>query len=61
MEMWTVKIRDQTVHSVQSNPDLHYPQKLLVSSMEAKELSPLTKQHNFRLAQVESINFAHKK
>ena len=28
MKMWTVLIRDQTVHSVQSDLDLHCPQKL---------------------------------
>ena len=36
--MWTVKIRDQTAHSVQSDLDLHYPQKLLVLSLVREEL-----------------------
>ena len=37
--MWRVKIRDQTAQSVQSNPDLHCPQKLLVSSSVRTELA----------------------
>ena len=40
MKMWTVEIRDQTAHSVQSDLDLHCPQKLLVSSTIGKELKP---------------------
>ena len=39
MEMWTVQIRDQTALSVQSDLDLQYPQKLLLSSTVGKELS----------------------
>ena len=35
--MWTVQIRDQTAHSVQSDLDLHCPQKLLVSSSVRKK------------------------
>ena len=38
MKMWTVWIRDQTARSVQSDLDLHCPQKLLVSSSVRKEL-----------------------
>ena len=30
--MWTVKIRDQTAQTVQSDIDLHCPHKLLVTS-----------------------------
>ena len=37
--MWTVQIRDQTARSVQSDLDLHCPQKLLVSSTVRKELT----------------------
>ena len=33
-----MKVRDQTAHSVQSDLDLHSPQKLLVSSAVRKEL-----------------------
>ena len=36
--MWTVYIRDQTARSVQSDLDLHCPQKLLLSSTVGKEL-----------------------
>ena len=35
-KMWTVLIRDQTAHSVQSDLDLHFPQKLPVSSSVKK-------------------------
>ena len=38
MEMWTVSIKDQTAHSVQSDLDLHCPQQFLVSSTVRKEL-----------------------
>ena len=37
MEMLTVYIRDQTTRSVQSDLDLHCPQKLLVLSTTRKE------------------------
>ena len=37
--MWTVQIRDQTAHSVQSDLDIHCPQKLLVSSSVRKDLT----------------------
>ena len=40
MKMWTVYIRDQTARSVQSDLDVHCPQKLLVSSTVMKDLSP---------------------
>ena len=33
MKMWTVKIRDETAYSVQSDLDLHCPQKLVSSSV----------------------------
>ena len=36
--MWKVYIRDQTACSVQSDLDLHSPQKLLVSSSVREEL-----------------------
>ena len=36
--MWTVYIRDQTALSVRSDLDLHYPQKLLMSSSVREEL-----------------------
>ena len=36
--MWTVKIRDQTAGFVQSDLDLHCPQKLVVSSSVRKQL-----------------------
>ena len=35
-----MQIRDQTAHSVQSDLDLHCPQKLLVSSSVRNGLSP---------------------
>ena len=38
MTMWTVKVRDQTARSVQSDRELHCPQKLLVSSKVGKDL-----------------------
>ena len=38
MKMWTVRIRDQTALSVKSDLDLHYPQKLLMSSSDEKVL-----------------------
>ena len=38
MKMWTVWIRDQTETSVQSDLDLHCPQKLVVLSTVRKEL-----------------------
>ena len=38
MEMWTMYIRDQTACSVQSDLDLHCPQKILESSTVKKEL-----------------------
>ena len=34
--MWTVLIKDKTAHSVQSDLVLHYPQKLLASSLIRK-------------------------
>ena len=37
--MWTVKITDQTTHSMQSDHHLHCPQKLLVLLSVWKELS----------------------
>ena len=37
MKMWTVWIKDQTAHSVQSDLDLHCPQKLLVSSLSVRK------------------------
>ena len=37
--MWTVQIRDQTARSVQSDLDLHCPQKLLVLSIVGNELN----------------------
>ena len=37
--MWTVKITDQTAHSVQSDLDLHCPQKLIVLSSVRTELT----------------------
>ena len=37
--MWRVKIRDQTAQSVQSDPNLHCPQKLPVSSSVRTELA----------------------
>ena len=40
MKMWTVQIRDQTTCFVQSDLDLHCPQKLLVSTSVKKELKP---------------------
>ena len=39
LKMWTVYIRDQTAHSVQSDLDLHCPKKPLVSSTVKKELN----------------------
>ena len=39
--MWEVYIRDQTARSVQSDLDLHSPQKLLGSSTVRKELMHL--------------------
>ena len=36
--MWTVHIRNQTAHSVQSDLDLHCPQRFLVTSSVRKEL-----------------------
>ena len=36
--MCTVKVRDLTAHPVQSDLDLHCPQKLLMSSSVRKEL-----------------------
>ena len=36
--MCTVKVRDQNAHPVQSDLDLHSPQKLLMSSSVRKEL-----------------------
>ena len=39
MKMWTVLIRDQTARSVQSDLDLHCPQKTLVSPIVSKELN----------------------
>ena len=41
MKIWIVYIRDQTVHSVQSDLDLHCPQKLFVSSSLRKDLKVL--------------------
>ena len=41
MKMWTVYIRNQTACYVESGPDLHYPQELLVSSLVRKELNVL--------------------
>ena len=38
MKMWTVYIRDQTAYSMQSDLDLHCPQKPLVSSTVRKKL-----------------------
>ena len=40
MKMWTVQIKDQTAHSVQSDLDLHCPQKFPVWSTVGKELIP---------------------
>ena len=37
MKFWTVLIRDQTAHSVQSDLDLQCPQNFLVSSSVRKE------------------------
>ena len=37
MKMWTMQIKDQTACSVQSDLDLHCPQKLLVLSTVRKE------------------------
>ena len=46
--MWTVLIRDQTASSVQSDLDLHCPQKLLVLSLVRKELTQtVPKKQNF--------------
>ena len=39
--MWTVWIRDQTAHSVQSDHDLHCPQKPLMMSLFGKKLTEL--------------------
>ena len=39
MKVWTVQITDQNVLSVQSDLDLHCPQKLLLSSSVRKEIS----------------------
>ena len=41
--MWTVYTTDQTTCSVQSDLDLHSPQKLLDSSSVGKELTSLRK------------------
>ena len=38
MKMWTVQIKDQTACSVQSDLNLHCPQKLLVPSSVRKEV-----------------------
>ena len=40
--MWTVYVRDQTARSVQSDLDVHCPQKLPISSTEGKELKALS-------------------
>ena len=40
--MWTVLIKDQTTHSVQSDLDLHCLQKLPLSSTVRKELYKFT-------------------
>ena len=45
MNMCTKYIRDQTARSVQSDPDLDCPQKLLVSSPLRKELILNTTAH----------------
>ena len=37
-KMLTVRIKDQTAHSLQSDLNLHCPQKLLVSSPASKAL-----------------------
>ena len=39
MKVWTGKIKDQTACSVQSDLDVHCPQKLLVLSSEMIELN----------------------
>ena len=38
MKIWTMWIKDQTACSVQSDLDLHCPQKFLTSSIVRKEL-----------------------
>ena len=38
MKMWTVKIKDQTTRSVQSDLDLHCPQNVFSSSIVREEL-----------------------
>ena len=39
IKMWTVEIRYQTAHSVQSDLDLHCSQKILVSPSGRRELT----------------------
>ena len=39
MKMWSVSFGDQTVQNVQSDLDLHYPQKLPMLSSVWKELT----------------------
>ena len=39
MKMWSVSFGDQTVQNVQSDLDLHYPQKLSMLSSVWKELT----------------------
>ena len=39
MKTWTVQVRDQTVHFVQFDLNLHCPQKLLVLSSVGKKLT----------------------
>ena len=47
--MWIVLIRDQSARSVQSDLDLHCPQKLLVSSSVRKELIGKKKPNNINV------------
>ena len=55
--MWTVEIRDQTAHSVQSYLNLHCPQKLLVSSSVRRKLTILSRNvHNIMQSKFKSIN-----
>ena len=44
--MWTVQIKDQTARFVQSDLDLHYPQTLLMSSSNDRNIL-LTKTYQF--------------
>ena len=59
MKLWTVKIRNQTPRSVQSDLDLHCPQKLLVSTSLRKELTIVIRQlwDCFKLKKLQTASF----